>query len=107
MLPLPPWNAAWAGEWSLAAPMAETRQYPGLATLPDGRILAVTGHPLAGQSIASAEIYDPKSDVWTETGALNLPRNGVQPNGLNVLPNTKVLICGSGINSRSIHEAEV
>lgn len=99
--------AAQAGEWREAAPMSETRQYPGLATLPDGRILAVTGHPLGGASIASAEIYDPTTNSWTSTGALNLARNGVQPNGLTVLPNTKILISGSGVNSRSVHEAEL
>jgi len=95
------------GTWTEVAPMNVTRQYPGLARLPDGRVLAVTGHPLGGQSIASAEIYDPKKDTWTPTGPLNLPRNGVEPGGLIVLMNGKVLIAGGGTSARSANEAEL
>lgn len=96
-----------AGEWRPAADMHETRQYPGLARLPDGRILAVTGHPLGGKSLSSAEIYDPAKDRWTPTNPLNVSRNGVQPGGLIMLPNGKILIAGSGSGSRSVHEAEL
>jgi len=96
-----------AEEWRQAAPMNETRQYPGLAYLPGGRILAVTGHPLNGKSLSGADIYDPASDTWTPTGALNLPRNGVQPGGLINLSNGQILIAGGGTGSRSIHEAEL
>lgn len=99
--------SAHSGEWTQAAPMNETRQYPGLARLPDGRILAVTGHPLKGQSLSSAEIYDPEQDVWTPTGSLNVPRNGVEPGGLTVLPGGKILIAGGGSELRSAHEAEL
>lgn len=96
-----------AGEWQQFSSMNETRQYPGLARLADGRILAVTGHPLQGKSLASAEIYDPATNRWTPTGSLSVPRNGVQPGGLIMLPNGKVLIAGSGSGSRSVHEAEL
>ena len=96
-----------SGTWSKAASLNVPRQYPGLARLPDGRILAVTGHPLQGQSLASAEIYDPKSDQWTPTGSLNLPRNGVEPGGLIVLPGGKILIAGGGTGARSAREAEL
>ena len=57
-----------AGDWQAAAPTNETREYPGLAIMPDGNVLAVTGHPLAGKSLASAEIYDVRKNVWTPTG---------------------------------------
>ncbi len=96
-----------AGTWEPAGSMSETRQYPGLARLPDGRILAVTGHPLNGKSLASAEIYDPASNTWTPTGSLHVPRNGVEPGGLLMLRNGKVLISGSGSGRRSVHEAEL
>lgn len=99
--------SASAGEWQEVAAMNESRQYPGLARLANGRILAVTGHPLGGNSIASAEIYDPAEDTWTLTGSLNVPRNGVEPGGLTMLPNGKILITGGGTAARSVHEAEL
>jgi hypothetical protein len=96
-----------AGEWTDAAPMNQTRQYPGLATLPDGRVLAVTGHPLNGQSLSSAEIYDPETDSWRRTGSLNVPRNGVGPGGLIVFPDGRILIAGGGTAWRSASETEL
>lgn len=96
-----------AGSWSAAAPMSTTRQYPGLARLGDGRILAVTGHPLNGQSLSSTEVYDPDRDEWRPTGPLNVPRNGVGPGGLVVLSSGKVFITGGGTGSRSAHETEL
>jgi len=99
--------SARAGEWHAAAPTNETREYPGLALLPDGSVLAVTGHPLGGKSLASAEIYDPRRNVWTPTGALQVARNGVEPSGLASLPNGLFLIAGGGTANRSVHEAEL
>lgn len=96
-----------AGDWQAAAPTNETREYPGLAIMPDGNILAVTGHPLAGKSLASAEIYDVRKNVWTPTGSLNVARNGVEPSGLASLPNGMFLIAGGGTANRSVHEAEL
>ena len=98
---------AWCGTWTEAAPTNVPRQYPGLARLPDGRILAVTGHPLKGQSLASAEIFDPTANTWTPTGPLNVARNGVEPGGLIVLPGGQVLIVGGGTAARSVKEAEL
>jgi hypothetical protein len=104
---------AGAGDWHAAASTNVTREYPGLALLPDGKVLAVTGHPLAGESagqmvsVASAELYDPQRDVWTPTGNLSVPRNGVQHGGLIKLPNGKYLIAGGGSANRSVHEVEL
>ncbi len=95
-----------AGTWEEAAPTNVTRAYPGLAVMPDGNVLAVTGHPLAGKSLASAEIYDPRRNVWTPTGSLNVARNGVEPGDIESLPNGKFLIAGGGANG-SVHEAEL
>ncbi len=96
-----------AGEWKTAGSTNVTREYPGLALLPDGKVLAVTGHPLGGKSLASAEIYDPKRDVWTPTGSLAVPRNGVQHGGLIRLPNGKYFLAGGGSGRRSVHEVEL
>jgi hypothetical protein len=96
-----------AGEWSTVASTNVTREYPGLAVMRDGRVLAVSGHPLRGESLASAELYDVARDKWTPTGSLNVSRNGVQPGGLITLRGGKVLLAGGGSGNRSVHEAEL
>ena len=98
---------AHAGTWNTVAATNVTREYPGLAVMPDGNVLAVTGHPLGGKSLDSAELYDVDHDRWEATGSLNVPRNGVQPGGLVTLPGGKVLITGGGSGNRSVHEAEL
>jgi N-acetylneuraminic acid mutarotase len=100
-------SSARAATWESAAPMNVTREYPGLALMPDGHVLAVTGHPLGGKSLASAEIYDPDRNVWKPTGSLNVARNGVESGGVLSLPNGLFLITGGGTANRSVHEAEL
>lgn len=97
------------GTWTTAGAMNVTREYPGLTVMPEGRILAVTGHFIAGhpQGLASAELYDVDRNEWNPTGSMNLPRNGVQPGGLITLPSGKVLITGGGSGNRSVHETEL
>lgn len=82
--------------------MNETWQYPGLALLPAGKILAVTGHPFGGKDLASAEIYDPSKDEWMPTGSLRFARGDVGPGGLIMLSNGKVLISGGGYQHGSV-----
>ncbi|REK19401.1 MAG: kelch-like protein [Planctomycetota bacterium] len=100
-------SVARAGQWTTVASTNVTREYPGLALLPEGRVLAVTGHPLGGKSLDSAEIYDIARDRWTPTGSLSVPRNGVGPGGLIVLADGSVLIAGGGSANRSVHEVEL
>jgi Galactose oxidase, central domain/Kelch motif len=97
------------GSWEAAAPTNVTREYAGLAVMPDGHVLAVTGHPIpgSGKGLASAELYDPLRNEWRPTGSLNVPRGGTQPGALVTLPNGKVLIAGGGSGNRSVHEAEL
>jgi hypothetical protein len=98
---------AWSGSWTEVASLNVPRQYPGLARLPDGRILAVTGHPLFGRSLDSAEIYDSVLNTWTPTGSLNVARNGVSPEGLIILSDGRILIAGGGTAARSANEVEL
>jgi hypothetical protein len=52
------------------------RWYPTLITLPDGRVLALGGHPLEGDSRhtnTSLEVYDPVTKAWTLVGAVDYP----------------------------------
>lgn len=48
-------------------PMAEARWYPTLTTLPDGRVLTVSGLDEVGQVVPGInEIYDPKTRTWSK-----------------------------------------
>ena len=63
-------------QWLEAAPMHDDR-FDFIATLlKDGRVLVAGGQGGggkggAGKFLNSAEIYDPATDVWTETGSMN------------------------------------
>lgn len=48
-------------------PMAEARWYPTLTTLPDGRVLTVSGLDEVGEVVPGInEIYDPETRTWSE-----------------------------------------
>ncbi|MEX0679467.1 MAG: kelch repeat-containing protein [Pirellulales bacterium] len=93
------------GSWRLVGEMNETREYAGGVRLGDGRVLAVSGHPLAGKSIASAELYDPKTGEWTSTGSLGEARNG--GNQATLLGDGRVLLAGGHSNTKVIGGAEL
>ncbi|MEU1075055.1 MULTISPECIES: kelch motif-containing protein [unclassified Streptomyces] len=49
-------------------PMNEARWYPTLTTLPDGKVLALSGLDDIGQLVPGKnEVYDPKTKKWTYT----------------------------------------
>lgn len=93
------------GSWQVASPMNERREYAGGVRLQDGRILAVSGHPLKGKSIATAELYDPRMGTWSSTGPLRQPRNG--GNAATVLRDGRVLLAGGHNNTQVIRGAEL
>lgn len=48
-------------------PMAEARWYPTLTTLPDGRVLTVSGLDEVGEVVPGInEIYDPETQTWSK-----------------------------------------
>ena len=94
-----------AGLWQSAAPMNERREYAGGVLLQNGSVLAVSGHPLEGKSIASAELYDPQTGEWSNTGSLREPRNG--GNSATLLLDGRVLLAGGHNNVRVISGAEL
>jgi N-acetylneuraminic acid mutarotase len=93
------------GRWRPAGSMNERREYAGGVRLKDGRILAVSGHPLEGKSIASAELYDPSSDKWTSTGSLRVARNS--GNTTVLLHDGRVLLPGGHTNKESVRDVEI
>jgi N-acetylneuraminic acid mutarotase len=93
------------GRWRAADSMHVPREYAGGVRLQDGRILAVSGHPLKGKSIASAELYDPATGKWRNTGSLRQSRNG--GNAASLLNDGRVLLAGGHNNSEVIRGAEL
>ncbi|MGZ6268344.1 MAG: Kelch repeat-containing protein [Candidatus Limnocylindrales bacterium] len=66
--------------WRSASSMSVARYAHATARLPDGRVLVAGGWALTTNtdpSLASAEIYDPASNVWTPTGSLNDARGSL------------------------------
>ena len=83
--------------WSASGEMTYGRWYPSIVTLPDSRVLALSGvtkliKPLyadrpgdSGRNVTQSEVYDPKTETWTVDGgdkSLPLyPRVHLLPNG--------------------------
>ena len=96
------------------APMTIRRWSHAATTLADGRVLVTGGRTGAtaatGVVLATAEIYDPATDTWTETaGPMNVARRS---HTSTLLPNGKVLIAGGGngvstTTSQPIQSAEL
>jgi len=71
--------------------------------LPDGRVLIAGGINSAGQTIASAEIYDPATRTFSSAGSMVTSR---QTHTATLLPSGKVLLAG-GFTSGFFTSAEV
>ncbi len=96
------------GTWTPLSPMLTAREGggAGLGTssvrLPDGKVLVVGGYnTLSGKFetkpeffLKSAEIYDPSTNTWRATGAMNHPRFGAAVVALPKLG--QVLAAGGG-----------
>ena len=88
-------TAAWHATGKMIAPHA----YHTATLLPDGRVLVAGGlvnDRLDGQVSASAELFDPSVGKWTATRKMAGARWG---HTATLLPDGKVLVAGSYINS--------
>jgi hypothetical protein len=77
--------------------MAEARQGHTATLLPDGTVLIAGGSKNIGfrSELASAEIYDPASGSFRETGSMTTPREG---HSATLLRDGRVLIAGGSAN---------
>jgi hypothetical protein len=61
-------------KYTRVAAMSEARWYPTLATLTDGRVLAVSGLDDIGQVVPGKnEIYDPRTRTWSKAATRYFP----------------------------------
>lgn len=80
--------------WSSIAPMNFPRWYPTLTTLPDGRVLSISGSDQNEDAIVpTPEIYNPSTNTWTAypNSPLTVPLYPF----MFVLPDGRVLEAGS------------
>lgn len=82
-----------SGTWSNTAPLITNRIGGHTATLlPSGKVLVVGGNgELFGPPLRNAELYDPTTGTWANTGLLTTNRSGHRA---TLLPNGKVLVTG-------------
>jgi N-acetylneuraminic acid mutarotase len=95
--------------WTAAAPMATPRQIPITILLPTGRVLLVGGNggsSLPLQPLATAELYDPASNSWSEAGTMSIARSG---EAATLLPDGQVLVTGGypPVGRQALASAEI
>jgi N-acetylneuraminic acid mutarotase len=84
-----------AGTWTLAGNL-NTARYAHTATLlTNGQVLVAGGYDQNGQPLASAELFNPRTNMWSPTGSMNVPRIG---HTATLLPNGEVLVAGGWDN---------
>jgi hypothetical protein len=80
-----------APEFSMTGAMAQARMSQTATLLQDGRVLIVGGFDGSQSSLASAELYNPKSGAFSATGPMGQAR---MSQTATLLPDGRVLIAG-------------
>jgi hypothetical protein len=80
------------GAWSHAASMSAERSYHSATRLPSGEVLVAGGNDSGGNTLATAELYDPATDSWRTTGPMTSPRYG---QGALLLPDGVLVVGGA------------
>jgi hypothetical protein len=82
------------GTWTTLASMRYTRLYYASDVLKDGRVFIAGAE--YGSGTNSAEVYDPKSNTWTEVGPVPVGQTLFFDNISKMLPNGNILIAPVG-----------
>ena len=82
--------------WTHLPNMQYARWYPSTTTLPDGRVLAISGQITAGVWADTPEIYNPATNTWSTLSSVNTSdmHDGGYPLTW-VLPNGKLFVMGA------------
>jgi hypothetical protein len=87
------------GRWTLTGSMREAREGHAAVRLENGQVLVLGGSNASdarpARLLSSAELYDPSTGIWTETGHLKSARSGATA---TLLPDGTVLVTG-GVSS--------
>jgi hypothetical protein len=94
-------TAALAGRFGT---LADPRVGQTETELPDGTILVAGGQGLDGKPLASAEVYDPRTDALTPTGSMNIAR---WRHTATLLLDGKVLVAGGTRAGDSVSRPEI
>jgi WD40 repeat protein len=95
------------GAWTPTGSMGTARFYHTATLLPNGKVLVAGGwdwkgiNDANGQVLASAELYDPATGVWTPTASMGTAR--YNPTA-TLLPNGKVLVAGGEDSSAELYD---
>ena len=93
--------------WASASPMSTPRFHHGAVQLFNGRVLVAGGgaEEYSGAVLASAEVYNPATNSWAPTGALQTARRG---HTMTLLKTGAVLITGgTDANGTPLSSAEI
>lgn len=96
-------DASRTGSINAIRGMNTSRAYHTATLLGNGRVLVAGGFAGDENSLASAEVFDPKTNLFSSAGNMSLPRAG---HSATVLPDGKVLIAG-GYNGNYLDSAEI
>jgi N-acetylneuraminic acid mutarotase/HEAT repeat protein len=100
-----PANGTWTAGPAITNLLPAARQDHSATVLADGKVLVAGGSGTASRRcLSTAELYDPASDTWTNTGSLNIARMAHQA---TLLPNGKVLVTGGSTSDASDAKPEL
>jgi WD40 repeat protein len=91
------------GTWTGTGSMGDARIWHTATLLPNGKVLVAGGQKgtVYTNILATAELYDPVTGIWTRTGSMSASR---EHHTATLLPNGKVLVTGESFDSTTDSE---
>lgn len=102
-----PFSMAVGASWQPTGDLTTGREFHTATLLPDGKVLVAGGYGGDGplhEVLASAELYDPATGVWTPTGSMNTAR--VSHTATRLLDG-RILVAGGGLTGTITATAEI
>jgi hypothetical protein len=95
-----------SGNFNFTGSMTDARSHFTATLLKNGRVLVVGGVNLAGLAapLATAELFDPNTGTWSETGSMSEGRSDFTA---TLLDDGRVLIAGGGDNTAELYDPAI